>query len=115
MAVAVSIVLGFLSGLGLGGGSLLMLYLTAAAAMDPHTARGVNLLFYLPSAALATWARRRQGTIHFRQLLPAIAAGCAAGILCTWIGSSLSGTFLQKIFGIVLLAAGVRELRYKEP
>ena len=40
-------VLGFLSGLGTGGGSLLLLWLTMVVGMPQQDARMVNLLFYL--------------------------------------------------------------------
>ena len=39
-AVIVGAALGFLAGLGVGGGSLLMLWLTLCAVMDSSTARG---------------------------------------------------------------------------
>ena len=35
---------GVISGFGIGGGSLLMVWMTAAAAMDPNIAQGINLL-----------------------------------------------------------------------
>ena len=44
ISLAASVVCGFLSGLGIGGGSLLMVYLTAAASLEQRTAQGVNLL-----------------------------------------------------------------------
>ena len=42
-------VLGFLTGLGTGGGSLLLLWLTLVLGMDPQTARTVNLMFFIPA------------------------------------------------------------------
>lgn len=45
--------LGYLSGLGVGGGGLLMLWLTQWQALPYPTARTVNLLFFLPSSLIA--------------------------------------------------------------
>ena len=62
----VGTVLGFLSGLGIGGGSLLILWLTMVIGMDAATARGINLLFFLPAALICAIFRLRQGNIPFR-------------------------------------------------
>ena len=41
---------GVISGFGIGGGSLLMVWMTAAAAMDQKIAQGINLLYFLPTS-----------------------------------------------------------------
>ena len=59
--------LGFLTGLGIGGGSLLILWLTLALKMPQAEARGINLLFFLPAALIACVFRHRQGHLNIRQ------------------------------------------------
>ena len=44
------LVCGILSGFGIGGGSLLMVWMTAVAALDQKTAQGINLLYFLPTS-----------------------------------------------------------------
>lgn len=109
----VGTVLGFLSGLGIGGGSLLILWLTMVLHTDPLVARGINLLFFIPSALVACALRLKQGKLKIRPLLPAILAGCAAAAVFSWVSTVLDVEILKKLFGIVLLAAGVRELFYR--
>jgi uncharacterized membrane protein YfcA len=109
----VGTLLGFLAGLGIGGGSLLMVWLTVVLDADPATARSINLLFFLPSAVIACLFRWKQGCIHWKQVLPAIAAGCAAAALGSWLGTVLEIQLLKKLFGGLLLAAGLRELFYR--
>lgn len=111
--LAVGTVLGFLSGLGVGGGSLLILWLTLILEVPQDIARGINLLFFLPSALIACLFRRREGRLHIRRILPAIAAGCFAAALFSWIGPRLDTLLLKKAFGLLLLFTGLRELRYK--
>ena len=55
VALIVGTVLGFLTGLGVGGGSLLILWLTLVLEMPQTAARGINLLFFLPSAMIACY------------------------------------------------------------
>jgi uncharacterized membrane protein YfcA len=109
----VGTVLGFLSGLGVGGGSLLLLWLTVVLGADPSTARTINLLFFLPSAVIACTIRCRRGTLKIKPILPAIISGCIAAIIFTFIGSNIDLQLLKKIFGGLLICAGIRELFYR--
>lgn len=106
----VGTLLGFLSGLGIGGGSLLILWLTVVLNTEPLTARSINLLFFIPSALVSCGLRIRQGDLRIKPLLPAAAAGCAAAAVCSWFSTMIDTAILEKLFGILLLAAGVREL-----
>lgn len=106
-------ILGFLAGLGIGGGSLLILYLTAVLDMDPKSARGINLLFFLPCALSSLWARRSQGELKIRPLVPAILSGCAAAFAFSLLGEKLDLDLLKKLFGGLLILTGIRELMYK--
>lgn len=113
IALLVSTVLGFLSGLGIGGGSLLILWLTLALGMDQSAARGINLLFFLPAAAIACVFRCRQGVVPFRRILPAMLAGSLAAALGSWLSLGLDTGLLKKLFGGLLLLTGLRELLYR--
>ena len=105
--------LGFLTGMGVGGGSLLILWLTLALGFDQTTARGINLLFFLPASAICCIFRLRQGRLNLRKCLPAIVSGCAAAVLGSLIAASVDTSVLRKPFGILLLMTGLRELFYR--
>lgn len=113
VALIVGTVLGFLSGLGIGGGSLLIVWLTVVLGTDPLTARSINLLFFVPSAVIVCFLRFRDGTLMLRPLLPAMIAGCAAAGLFSWISTAVDIEILNKLFGTVLIAAGLREIFYR--
>ena len=67
-SVFVGTILGALAGLGVGGGSLLMLWLTVVIGMEHGQARGINLLFFLPAAGISTLLRWKQGQLCIRRL-----------------------------------------------
>ena len=113
VALAVSTVLGFLAGIGVGGGSLLILWLTLVLGMDHGQARILNLLFFLPSAVIASVFRCRQGKLPLKKIQPAVVAGCIAAVVFSYLGQILQVDLLKKLFGILLLVTGIRELRYK--
>ena len=111
--IIVGTVLGFLTGLGIGGGSLLMVWLTAVLGMSTLTARGINLLFYLPGAIIAICFRKKQGRIQWRNVLPPAVAGCAAAAVCSHFSTTVDNSIFRTIFGVILIAAGVRELFWR--
>ncbi len=113
MKLLVGTVLGFLTGLGVGGGSLLMLWLTIGLNMAQSDARGINLLFFLPSSLIACCFRWKQGTLPLRKIWPAILSGCAAAAVFSWLSTLLDVELLKKGFGFLLLLTGIRELFWK--
>ena len=113
ISAVVGALLGFLAGLGVGGGSLLMLWLTLVLGMSHDIARGINLLFFIPTAAISCLFRKQQGTLQLKQLLPAILAAMAAAAAGNMIASFVTLTIIKKAFGILLIFAGLRELFYR--
>lgn len=109
-SVIVGTTLGFLSGLGVGGGSLLILWLTLVLEMSAPEARILNLMFFLPCAIIACLFRKKQGNLKPGKILPAIISGCIAAFLCSRLGQTLDTGVLKKLFGILLIATGLREL-----
>ena len=114
MAVLAATLLGFLSGLGVGGGSLLILWLTLVLEMAPAAAREINLLFFLPAAAVSCLFRWRQGALHVKKVFPAVIAGSIAAVLGSLLSGFLDVHQMKKAFGVLLLATGLREMLYKK-
>ncbi len=108
-------VTGILSGFGVGGGTLLLVYMTAFAGLDQRLAQGINLLYFLPAGLTALPSHWRNGCIAREALLPAIGAGllCAAG--ASWIAAGMDVHLLRRCFGGFLLVIGARELFSRKP
>lgn len=104
---------GLLAGMGLGGGSLLILWLTAVQDMSPIAARGINLVFFLPAALIATVSRIRRGSLPIQKVMPAVWAGILFATVFSFVSHRLDIELLQKLFGILLLVTGLRELLYR--
>ena len=113
IAMIAGLLLGFLAGLGVGGGSLLILWLTLALGMDQPTARAINLMFFICAAVSVSVFRWKQGTLQIKAILPAVLAGCVAAGLFSWLGTRLDTELAKKLFGVLLLLTGLRELFYR--
>ena len=109
----VAILLGFLAGLGVGGGSLLVLWLTMVVGMEYTDARTINLLFFLPCALIATFFNRKQGRVKLKEILPAVISGSIVAALAATISTRLDTELFKKFFGGLLLFTGLRELFYR--
>lgn len=115
IVLAVGTLLGSLSGLGIGGGSLLLLWLTMAVGTDPETARVMNLMFFVPSAIISTWLRRKQSLAPKSLVVTAAAAGVGGAILGNWLSLYIiEETLLRKGLGVLFLVSGIREICYRE-
>lgn len=112
-AALVGTVLGFLSGLGTGGGSLLILWLGLVIGMPQQEARVINLMFFLPSALICCLFRWKQGQLNVKKMLPAILTGSISAAFVSFGTKHMDTSVLQKLFGILLLYTGMRELLYK--
>lgn len=101
---------GILSGFGVGGGTLLLVYMTAFAGLEQTTAQGINLLYFLPTAALALPSHIRNGLIHKPALLPAVLTGLLCAAPAAWLATTMDTQLLKKLFGGFLIVIGLREL-----
>ena len=111
--VAVASVLGFLAGIGVGGGSLLILWLTVIMKIEHPTARMMNLLFFIPSAMIATIFRWKKG-LDWKKILPAIIAGCVSAACFSYLSNKIDTGIIKKIFGGLLLLTGIKEIFYRQ-
>ena len=110
----VGAVTGVLSGFGIGGGTLLLIYMTAFTGMDQHLAQGINLLYFLPTAATALPSHIKNGFISPEIAKPAVAAGLIGTAAAAWAATALDVSLLRRFFGAYLLYIGIRELFRKQ-
>ncbi len=111
LAVIISSFLsGLLGSMGLGGGSVLIIYLTSFLALEQKRAQGINLVFFIPIAILSVILYRKENLITPSDIKPVILPsllGAAAGfILLGFIPTAV----IAKLFGALLVIMGLRQL-----
>jgi hypothetical protein len=108
---------GFLAGLtasmGLGGGFILIIYLSVFKNAEQSAAGGINLLFFLPIALLSSIIHIKNGLVETK-IIPVI---CAAGVAGAGLGVLLMGfldeSVLRRLFAGLLVIVGVKELLHR--
>ena len=92
---------------GVGGGTLLLLVMTLFLGVDQRTAQGINLLFFLPTAASALVCHAREGYLDKPTLKAAVPIAVAAALIGAWVSNAVDVEVLRKPFGVYLLLSGV--------
>lgn len=113
VAVFAGVILGYLAGLGVGGGSLLILWLTLVLGMDSGTASTINLMFFITAAGAVSLFRWKNGALHLKKILPAIIAGSICAALVSLLARQIDSGLIKKLFGGLLIVIGLRELCYR--
>ena len=107
LCTLVGAVCGVLSGLGIGGGSLLMIWLTALQDLPQRQAQGINLLYFLPTAGVGLLFHRKSGLLDRAALRQAVPWGLLTAAGGAWLSAAVDTALLRKPFGVYLLVTGV--------
>ena len=108
----IGVATGIISGFGIGGGSLLVLYLTAFAGVSQYTAGGINLLYFIGCAPTALVGHINNRAIQWKAVLWSTVAGVAAAIPASFLAAGIEVGLLRRLFGVGLLYIGAKELLY---
>ncbi len=111
ISILAGLVCGVISGLGIGGGSILMVWMTAIAALEQRTAQGINLLYFLPTAASSLFFHIKNRYVDWHTAIPAAICGCATAAIGAWLAHMLDTHLLRQLFGGFLLLVGAWEIR----
>ena len=101
---------GVLGAMGFGGGGILILYLTLYKDMPQLTAQGINLIFFIPSAVLAIIIHSKNSLIKWKIVGKYIIFGVIGLVAGYMILTKINDNTVRKIFSIILIAMGIKEL-----
>lgn len=105
-----ALIAGIFSSMGMGGGGILIIYFGLFTAVPQLTAQGVNVLFFIPIAAFSVIVYHIKGLIDWKTALPFAAFGVLSSFGGSYLATLIDGEILSKIFGILLLIMGIKQL-----
>ena len=108
--ILIGIAAGIISGMGIGGGTILIPALVIALNPEQHIAQSVNLLFFIPTAVVALFIHIRNKQIDFKMAIPIIIFGLCGAFLGSWLAARIAGGDLKRLFGVFLLAMSLYEM-----
>lgn len=111
--VIVGILTGILSGFGIGGGTILILYLTIILNIPQQIASGTNLLYFIVCAPAALISHIKNKLVDKKAFILCTISGVPICILASFIADKIPIDILKRIFGVFLLYVGFKELLQK--
>lgn len=108
--VIVGFLSGIISGMGIGGGAILIPALIMIEKVGQQTAQGINLMYFIPTAIISLIVHIKKKRVDTKTALLIGGCGVLGAILGAYIASSLSGDWLRRCFGVFLLLIGAYEI-----
>ncbi len=101
---------GVLASMGLGGGFILVVWLTLFTNVEQKAAQGINVLFFLPIALIALIMHLKNHLINKEIVKKMLFGGIIGAVLGTLGSGVIANELLRKLFAVFLIAFGLREL-----
>lgn len=102
---------GIISGMGIGGGAILIPALILLREIAQQTAQGINLVYFLPTALVSLFIHIKNKNVEIKTALIIGISGIVGAAAGSLLALYLSGGFLRRLFGIFLFLVGIYEVR----
>lgn len=101
---------GVISGMGIGGGVILIPALSFFTDWSQQQAQAANLLFFLPTACVALFKHKKEGNVEGDVVKRLVFWGLAGSALGAFLAVGFDGELLRKLFGGFLAVMGLLEI-----
>ena len=106
----VALIAGFLGAIGVGGGSVLIIFLTLILNMPQLKAQGINLIFFIPCSITGLIFHIKNKLIDYKLAIPLIIFGLIGAGIGFWLNQMIEESVIRKIFGALLLVIAGAQL-----
>ena len=118
MEIVYGICYGIITALGMGGGTILILFLNLFSNLNEHMIQGINLITFIPTAIIACLINNKRMLIDFKISKTIIFCGIIGAIFGSIVSFKFESYKLKKFFGVFLILIGIYEtyklsLKYK--
>lgn len=110
MSYLAAFLTGVFAAMGVGGGMILIVYLTLLAGYTQLEAQGINLVCFIPIALTALIIHTKNRLVEWKKIIPAVICGAFLAIAGVYGANYIGSGLLRKIFGGFVLLVGIMEL-----
>ncbi len=100
---------GIISGMGIGGGTVLIPSLVLIYHLSQIEAQGINLIVFIPISIIAIFTHAKNGDIEFKYAKYLIPGGVIGAIVGSIFATKIEPERLSRYFGFFLLFIGIIE------
>ncbi len=108
--IIIIFLIALLSGMGVGGGGLLVIYLTLFENVEQVIAQGTNLSFFIATALASTVYNVKKKKIVWKITLVLSISGAVFSLLGSFLVEAIDRDILRKLFGGMLALGGISSL-----
>ena len=112
--ILTGVLAGAASGMGLGGGTVLIPAFTIIYSMPQQQAQNINLIYFIPTAIIALLTHSKNGNIEKSVILKLVLFGLVGSVIGSNIALNTDPEVLRKYFGYFLLCMGFYEI-FRKP
>ena len=105
---------GIISGMGIGGGTILIPALLFLTDITQQQAQGINLVYFIPTAVTALITHQKKGNLDWKTAKPLAFCGLMGAAAGAFLAVSMESELLRKIFGGFLFLMGLSEILKKK-
>lgn len=107
--ILIGFVSGIISGMGIGGGAILIPSLTIFFGMSQHMAQSTNLIYFIPTAIIALITHNKSNNLQKNIMPKLIIFGIIGTIIGSLIAIKTTPELLKSCFGYFLIGMGSLE------
>ena len=107
MEFLIGLIAGIIGGLGMGGGTVLILLLTIFMNIEQTIAQGSNIIFFIPTAIASIFIFIKNKYINFKVAIPICLWGLVGAFIGARISTKLEINILRKCFGVFLIIIAI--------
>lgn len=110
VTVIIGFASGILSGMGVGGGMILIPALSLLEGVEQHLAQSINLFYFIPTSAAALAVHTKNKNVDYKCALKIVAGGILPAIIGAYSAVNVPSELLKRIFAVFICVFGVREI-----
>lgn len=110
LQIFIGVISGIVSGMGMGGGTILIFLLTFVCNIDQHIAQATNLIFFIPTSIIAIIVNIKNKNIDIKLGIYTAIFGILGAIIGANIAIYTDVNKLRKLFGIFLILIVLHEI-----
>ena len=105
----IGVISGIVSGMGMGGGAILITILVCFVGIDQKIAQASNLIFFIPTSIVATIVNIKNKQIKWKLAILIGIAGTIGALIGAYIATKIEVRILRKMFAMFIILIAIFE------
>lgn len=110
LEVLIGFISGMISGIGMGGGTALIFFLSFVLGIEQHVAQASNLIFFVPTSIAAIFVNLKNKNVNLKLAKIVSITGVIGAVVGAMLAVRTNVELLRKLFGYFLALVAAHEI-----